>query len=188
MCNQSNQSTQLEQSLYVIMIYSMLILIISVNQNFNRLMPDTIHRALSSLLLPFVQGFAKLSRSWIHTCVRAFFLEPNTRADIFERNRSGGNLPETPAVSRDPGRCCCCCCCWRRRRGERKRRDAWSFFAFFFHFFQQERTFILHWAEIQAIHERWGYSGRKPPAPSSPPPPFRPSRAFTESLSLAVAP
>lgn len=43
MCNQSNQSTQLEQSLYVIMIYSMLILIISVNQNFNRLMPDTIH-------------------------------------------------------------------------------------------------------------------------------------------------
>lgn len=51
---------------------------------------------------------------------------------------------------------------------ERRRRDEWSFFVFFFfffHFFQQERTFILHWAEIQAIHERWGYSGRKPPPP-----------------------
>lgn len=186
MCNQSNQSTQLEQSLYVIMIYSMLILIISVNQNFNRLMPDTIHRALSSLLLPFLQGFAKLSRSWIHTCVRAFFLEPDTRADIFERNRSGGNLPETPAVSRDPGRCCCCC--WRRRRGERKRRDAWSFFAFFSIFFNRNVRLFCTEQKYKLFMKDEVTAAASPPLLSSPPPPFRPSRAFTESLSLAVAP
>lgn len=56
---------------------------------------------------------------------------------------------------------------------------------FFCHFFQQERTFILHWAEIQAIHERWGYSGRKPPAPI----PLRtqPLRMYTKESLLHVS-
>lgn len=51
--------------------------------------------------------------------------------------------------------------CWGRMKNTRQV----IVFCIFLSFFSTGTYVYLHWAEIQAIHERWGYSGRKPPPP-----------------------
>lgn len=52
--------------------------------------------------------------------------------------------------------------CWGRMKNTRQV----IVFCIFLSFFSTGTYVYLHWAEIQAIHERWGYSGRKPPPPA----------------------
>lgn len=128
--------------------------------------------------------------SWNYYDIKYSYLHPrfsdieHSRRFIFKRNRNG-NLSERPARFREgPG---------AAEYGGTKEEDetnSHSLFFFCFHFFQQERTFYF------ALSRNTSYSWKmrlqrpqaSPPLLSSPPPPFRPSRAFTESLSLAIAP
>lgn len=107
----------------------------------------------------------------------AVFREPDTRADILERNRSG-NLPETPAVRGDDA------AVEDGRRGERRRRDEWSLFAFFHIFFNRNVRLFCTEQKYKLFMKDEVTAAASPPTLSAPAPP----RAFTDSLSLAVAP